>query len=175
MQQPEQTVGPEELFKPGAARLPANSMKDTPMEPGAINLKGEAELKASHLAEARLPALDGIRGIAVLMILAFHYTQGMIFCPWLSRLTRPFAACQTGIDLFFVLSGFLITGILLNAKGSPHFLRNFYARRAVRILPLYYLVVCSFLVAGWISSGFYESFSKVWWYFAYLQNVGTTF
>ena len=88
---------------------------------------------------------------------------------------RFLAGGQTGVDLFFVLSGFLITGILLNARGTPHFLRNFYLRRALRILPLYYLVVGGYFAAGWIQAGFRETFSRMWWYFPYLQNVGMTF
>jgi peptidoglycan/LPS O-acetylase OafA/YrhL len=142
------------------------------------SLPSAADLPASHLAESRLPALDGIRGVAVLMILVFHFWQSMYHLPAAAPLQshlRFLAGGQTGVDLFFVLSGFLITGILLNAKGTPHFLRNFYVRRAVRILPLYYLVVCGYFAAGWINSGFYETFNKEWWYFPYLQNVGMTF
>ena len=138
-------------------------------------LPAAADLPASHLAESRLPALDGIRGVAVLMILVFHYLQGMLPCAWLSKLTRPLYFTQTGVDLFFVLSGFLITGILLNARGTPHFLKNFYFRRALRILPLYYLVVFSCLAAGWIGSNPLYQFDKVWWYLLYLQNIGLTF
>jgi peptidoglycan/LPS O-acetylase OafA/YrhL len=132
-------------------------------------------LPAGHLAETRLPALDGIRGVAVLMILMFHYLQGMLPCAWLSRLVRPLYFTQTGVDLFFVLSGFLITGILLNAKGTSHFLKNFYIRRVLRILPLYYLLVFGYIVAGWFSVNPNLGFEKCWWYLLYLQNIGMTF
>ena len=141
-------------------------------------LSASADLPASHLAESRLPALDGIRGLAVLMILVFHFWQSLYYFSggeWLRLKLRFLAGGQTGVDLFFVLSGFLITGILLNAKGTPHFLRNFYVRRALRILPLYYLVVCGFFVTVWMHTGFHEALSKEWWYFPYLQNVGMTF
>jgi peptidoglycan/LPS O-acetylase OafA/YrhL len=138
----------------------------------------DADLPASHLAESHLPALDGIRGVAVLMILLFHYWQTYYQFPAASAVQADFrflAGGQTGVDLFFVLSGFLITGILLNAKGGPHFLRNFYMRRALRILPLYYLMVCGYFLCGWIDSGFQNAFSHSWWYFVYMQNVGMTF
>jgi peptidoglycan/LPS O-acetylase OafA/YrhL len=136
------------------------------------------DLPASHLAKAHLPALDGIRGLAVLMVLAFHFWESLLALPAAAPLVpylRVVAAGQTGVDLFFVLSGFLITGILLNAKGSPHFLKNFYARRALRILPLYYAVVCGYFITAWIHYGFQSAFSHQWWYFPYLQNVGMTF
>ena len=78
-----------------------------------------------------VPALDGVRGIAILMVLAFH-TPGTI--AW----TRFGWA---GVDLFFVLSGFLITGVLLDGAAAPHRARTFYVRRALRILPLYYVAI----------------------------------
>jgi peptidoglycan/LPS O-acetylase OafA/YrhL len=138
----------------------------------------DADLPASHLAVSHLPALDGIRGVAVLMILLFHYWQTLYEMPAASAVQADFrflAGGQFGVDLFFVLSGFLITGILLNAKGSPHFLRNFYMRRALRILPLYYLLVFGYFLCGWVNAGFQNAFSHSWWYFVYLQNVGMTF
>lgn len=81
--------------------------------------------------------LDGVRGIAILLILTFHLSGGGPE----SFLQRIFALGWCGVDLFFVLSGFLITGILLESKKSPGFFRNFFARRLRRIAPLYYCVI----------------------------------
>lgn len=90
-------------------------------------------------ATSHLPALDGLRGVAILSVLVFH------FAPFIAA-TNPLAAgvnnlrasAWCGVDLFFVLSGFLITRILMDAKNTPHYFRNFYARRTLRIFPLYF-------------------------------------
>lgn len=84
------------------------------------------------------PGLDGLRGIAILLVFLRHY--GVLVLP-----AKVFYAGWVGVDLFFVLSGFLITGILYDARGLPNYYRNFYVRRALRILPLLYLL---FLIAG---------------------------
>ena len=90
-----------------------------------------------------LPALDGLRGLAVLFVLVFHIFQVEAEPnAGLPRLAyKATALGQTGVDLFFVLSGFLITGILHDTKGSDRYFRNFYGRRTVRIFPLYYGVL----------------------------------
>jgi peptidoglycan/LPS O-acetylase OafA/YrhL len=85
-----------------------------------------------------LPGLDGLRGVAILLVIFFHLAQMKPvskFDPYFYRLT---SYGWSGVDLFFVLSGFLITGILMDAKGTENYFLNFYARRALRILPLYY-------------------------------------
>jgi peptidoglycan/LPS O-acetylase OafA/YrhL len=82
----------------------------------------------------------------------------------------------SGVSLFFVISGFLITGILLASKGAPHYYRNFYARRALRIFPLYYAVLfAAFYVMPRLVSGRAEKWAHVdgWnqlWYWSYLSN-----
>lgn len=94
-------------------------------------------------------ALDGIRGLAVLMILVLHFVGNMeATTPFESSVAHVFIYGSLGVDLFFVLSGFLITGILLEAKDKAGYFRNFYMRRALRIFPLYYGVLAVvFLVA----------------------------
>jgi len=97
--------------------------------------KGEA---AVLRAGTHLPALDGVRGIAILLVLALHLTllQPLRGVDWL-----VYSLARTGwagVDLFFVLSGFLITGILYEARGREGALRTFYGRRFLRIFPLYY-------------------------------------
>ena len=87
-----------------------------------------------------LPALDGVRGLAILMVLVSHL---MLFNNntgnrWMDALSRFRALGGTGVDLFFVLSGFLITGILYDTLHDEHYFRNFYMRRFLRIFPLYY-------------------------------------
>jgi peptidoglycan/LPS O-acetylase OafA/YrhL len=84
-----------------------------------------------------VPELDGLRGIAILSVVLYHCEQ---------RLTHPalHAVVQwgwAGVNLFFVLSGFLITGIILDSRDDPHFFRNFYARRSLRIWPVYVLLL----------------------------------
>lgn len=83
------------------------------------------------------PALDGLRGLAILLVVIYHnfgFIEKYFFFGWL------------GVDLFFVLSGFLITDILLKELGSKNFLKNFYSRRVLRIFPLYYLCLILFLI-----------------------------
>ena len=90
----------------------------------------------------RIIALDGIRGLAALMVLGYHAFYLPLIQTQTGGSTRLVAelakAGWLGVDLFFVLSGFLITGILLDGKGGKHYFRNFYARRILRIVPLYY-------------------------------------
>jgi peptidoglycan/LPS O-acetylase OafA/YrhL len=93
-------------------------------------------------ARGHLPGLDGLRGFAILLVMAVHFVGGATPQTSGERLAVKLGSYGVlGVDLFFVLSGFLITGLLLDAKGRPHYFRNFYARRTLRIFPLYYAVL----------------------------------
>ena len=94
-----------------------------------------------------MPALDGVRGLAILLVMFHHFT---ILTP-VSGVERALASAAAmgryGVDLFFVLSGCLITGILIDSRELPHYFRTFYTRRVLRIFPLYYaLVAITFLL-----------------------------
>ena len=100
-----------------------------------------------------VPELDGLRALAVLGVVFFHVK-------WL-------APGWLGVNLFFVISGFLITGILLDTRDSPGYFRRFYIRRFLRIFPIYYLllaVVCAVLLFHGHAPG------DMPYFFLYLQN-----
>ncbi|HSU26986.1 MAG TPA: acyltransferase, partial [Chitinophagaceae bacterium] len=110
------------------------------------------------------PALDGLRGVAILLVVFLHnfHFMNYFFFGWL------------GVDLFFVLSGFLITDILLKTMDQPRFLRNFYIRRVLRIFPLFYLTLIIFLIivplikSIQLDSSYYTKNQS--WLWTYLQN-----
>ena len=123
-----------------------------------------------------LPALDGVRGIAILLVLLAHFSWGVPA----TAVDRVVAAVQAagwmGVDLFFVLSGFLITGILLDTRSAPARFRRFYTRRVLRIFPLYYAALVFLLfVVPLLSPGTAAQLEYVRehqaWYWAYLNNV----
>jgi peptidoglycan/LPS O-acetylase OafA/YrhL len=122
---------------------------------------------------AHVPALDGLRGVAVLLVLAFHFAhidgEGGAVERVLLGVTRSGWA---GVDLFFVLSGLLITGILLDARGNSGYFRAFYLRRVLRIFPLYYayLAVLFFLVPLVLPAVDVRSDTQGWLW-TYLGNV----
>jgi peptidoglycan/LPS O-acetylase OafA/YrhL len=125
----------------------------------------------------RVPALDGLRGCAALFVLLFHFTLQLDDAGGLSTaaLKTIFLFGWSGVDLFFVLSGFLITGLLIGAKGSSNYFRVFYARRMLRILPLYYFALLLLFAVPVVirlpaTSGFTTALRDQAWFWFYLQN-----
>ncbi|MGA3160999.1 MAG: acyltransferase [Terracidiphilus sp.] len=93
-----------------------------------------------------LPELDGLRGLAILWVVLYH-CDPLLQGTWMHRVAEWGWA---GVDIFFVLSGFLITANLLGARDKPHYFHNFHARRALRIWPVYVLVLAVvYLNAPW--------------------------
>lgn len=138
--------------KPGRTSTtgPQTALKDT--------LKSCSMPRATPPAEPAIrqtgyvPELDALRGIAILMVLVAHFNNEALVLEGsvvVGAITTKLALLGLhGVDLFFVLSGYLITRILLNTKGDPRYFTNFYMRRFVRIFPLYYgALFCVFIVA----------------------------
>jgi peptidoglycan/LPS O-acetylase OafA/YrhL len=139
---------------------------------------------APHGVAGRIPELDGLRGVAILMVLTYHYFENtMVTRPGtlLAHLQTAMGLSWSGVDLFFVLSGFLIGGILLDARASTNYFRVFYTRRFFRIIPIYVVVLLVFpallSVTRW--TGHSNDFawlamgrnSLPWWsYWTFTQN-----
>src|SRR6201997_3361743 len=110
--------------------LPASQLPPAPRASSWPNLRGH------------LPVLDGVRGLAVLMVLLFHFVGDRPPSSWGDgAIVHVTGFGAYGVELFFILSGFLITGILYDTHNGPHYFRNFYMRRFLRIFPLYYGVL----------------------------------
>lgn len=114
--------------------------------PGSARATGGA---APPVVSGHMPALDGVRGLAVLLVLIFHFIGQTLPTNGFERLLVSVTNYGAyGVELFFVLSGFLITGILYDARDKPNYFTNFYMRRALRIFPLYYgVLILVFLIA----------------------------
>ena len=112
-----------------------------------------------------IPTLDGIRGLAILAVVLYHNFSG---------LSDQFYIGWMGVDLFFVLSGYLITNALMNTLYSRDYLRNFYAKRVLRIFPIYYLVLFVFLVLfpfiHFLKAEFSYYIDHQLWFWLYMQN-----
>lgn len=122
-------------------------------------------LRAQTVAPGRIyyPGLDALRGLAVLSVLLFHLFPS----------NRFFGIGWIGVDFFFVISGFLITSILLQSNKGQGYFKNFYTRRLLRILPLSFaLLLVFFLGVTFFDQGNRLAFYRQnwWYYFLFVQN-----
>ena len=127
----------------------------------------------------RIPELDGLRGVAILLVVSFHYINNQLvnspgtIAKILCKLT---SFGWVGVDLFFVLSGYLIGIILINKKRSANYFSTFYFRRIVRIIPNYFLLIFIFLLLlniPYFSDSYFltgNNVLPVWSYFAMTHN-----
>lgn len=131
-----------------------------------------AKARDLPIAGVHVGALDGIRGLAILLVLIYHFGRSANSFGFAHPLLAASEIGWLGVDLFFVLSGFLITGILYDSQRRPGYFRNFYARRALRIFPLYYgaLLIVVLLSLAWPGAGVWGTHSPAWLAF-YLTNV----
>ena len=140
------------------------------------------------IPRARVPYLDGLRGIAILLVVTLHFVHMPYHLEehpgsWFLPLHHLLGATWIGVDLFFVLSGFLLGGILMDNRAAPNLFRVFYLRRACRILPAYYLFLSPLLVVPLL--GLDDQMPvldrllstgdiPVWVYPLFLQNIAMT-
>ena len=111
----------------------------------------------------RVPELDSLRGFAALLIVVYHVNDANpLFFGW------------AALDFFFVLSGFLITSIILQRGTDPLFLMKFYARRSLRIWPIYYLTILAFVAVNPFLKHSYQLNGLIY-YFTYTQNISQYF
>jgi peptidoglycan/LPS O-acetylase OafA/YrhL len=134
-------------------------------------------MKERAIYRGDIRELDGLRGIAILLVMVHHFWPGGD-TP-IGRYGELGHLGWMGVDLFFVISGFLICGILLDTVGSPGYFKNFYARRSLRIFPLYYaFLIFVFIVvpaaqsgAGYFAKAFIRESGNLLWYFLYAGNI----
>lgn len=146
-------------------------------EPALHAIPADRSAAAPGLAIRRVPELDGLRGVAVLLVILCHYVYGSLPRRGAAALRASLGWTWSGVDLFFVLSGFLIGGILLASRESPRYYRTFYLRRACRILPIYFAVVgAAFAFAALAQQGLvpavpFRRLLPPWTYLTLTQNL----
>lgn len=138
--------------------------------PSAVTNAGRKGIAANGMKQ-RIPQLDAVRGIAILIVMVHNSAGHLTSLPF----QRVLSFGWMGVDLFFVLSGFLITGILLDTNRSPEYFKNFYARRCLRIWPLYFTLLLLMFVAIPLLrpsvGAMVTARSSPWWaYPLFLQN-----
>jgi peptidoglycan/LPS O-acetylase OafA/YrhL len=142
----------------------------TVSEINARNIGEAAQSKSIAPATQHNTALDGLRGVAILSVMLYHFTGSYKGAnPQLRLWSLVVGAGWMGVDLFFVLSGFLITGILYDTAHAEHRVRNFYARRALRIFPLFYAVLFGLLLLTPVLHMHWRPEHLL--YFFYLSNI----
>jgi peptidoglycan/LPS O-acetylase OafA/YrhL len=109
-------------------------------------LSRKEAMRLLDFSKKRLPELDGLRGIAIALVIGLHYFSFGTAVHNFLGIETVLGIGWSGVDLFFVLSGFLIGGILLDARETSSYFKTFYARRTFRIMPIYYVWILAYVV-----------------------------
>lgn len=125
---------------------------------------GSAQPAPALRPAGRIIELDTLRAAAILAVMAYHEVSFRLLHPWTVN-------GWIGVDLFFVLSGFLITGILLRSKSRPHYFSRFYGRRLLRIFPPYYAFLTLTLIVTLLLPGWRQPASLWAEYYLYLPSL----
>ncbi len=146
----------------------------------SVDVRTESDIDDASVPVWRLgkhiPELDGLRGFAILIVTLYRFGNGFPSDTAAGKaLGMVFSLGDRGVELFFVLSGFLITGILIDGKDQPHYFRNFIARRSLRISPLYFCTLFALVVAARFLPEVREMFAQPlenqFYLWTYLVNV----
>lgn len=144
----------------------------------------DAPVVLASAGTKRIDELDGVRGLAIVLVLLEHYVKTPLLAerdPIAGFLVKLLNFCFAGVDLFFVLSGFLIGGILLRNRNVSNYLPAFYVRRLARLSPLYLLTIAGFALCApylsasgteigrWMAEG--HGALPLWSYPLYVQNI----
>jgi peptidoglycan/LPS O-acetylase OafA/YrhL len=146
-------------------------LRDLPLDPPDASPGPSTVAGIPAPKTRRDSALDGLRGLAILLVFIFHYGGGLQSSRPAQRLAGYFTQFSwSGVVLFFALSGFLITGSLWETSHNLIRLRNFYARRALRILPLYFLALLAVAVAAVLNGAHLAQLRPLLVFVVFLQN-----
>ncbi|MBZ5643800.1 MAG: acyltransferase [Acidobacteriia bacterium] len=116
------------------------------VSPTTVLVPGPPEPSRIHALPNRLHELDGLRGGAALTVIGYHYLAGpAVYSHTAGRIQELLYVFPLSVDMFFILSGFLVGGILLGTKTSPNYFKTFYMRRLYRVAPIYYLWILGFI------------------------------
>jgi peptidoglycan/LPS O-acetylase OafA/YrhL len=161
--------GSEQIAEAVAGRAGILQRGASGLAASLVSQNRKASRKRMTKLATRLPQLDGLRAVAILLVIVGH----IIGYSGLARLSVLGEVASLGVDLFFVLSGFLITGILVRSKGTDRYFVNFFGRRALRIWPLYYAFLAAMYVFGVVISVPDWNFRgyNLGWYAVYAQAL----
>jgi peptidoglycan/LPS O-acetylase OafA/YrhL len=164
---PNRSFAVDSTVKCRAGRGKSKVLRRLPCWPQVQNMPSSP----TRVTSRHIPALDGVRGVAAATVFIYHYGGGARSSVFLVHVAGiAIHLGWAGVSLFFVLSGFLITGILLGSMNRPQWRKTFFIRRALRIFPLYYFALLALIVVALLLHVPWSKTLPIWRLFLYLQG-----